>query len=135
MLMFVLNALESCTHRLIQSANPSLMLVEESKKEKNSRLILISIDFCSCYLLRGEWEWNWWYYDSIPKNCIRNDKQYYLSMNFYLREGEEKKNSLSNTKMQGFHAIVLNQESNSMLNYSENDPNIQKPIVKIYLFV
>jgi hypothetical protein len=34
MLMFVLNALESCTHSLIQSANPSLMLVEESKKKK-----------------------------------------------------------------------------------------------------
>jgi hypothetical protein len=30
---FVLNSLESCTHYLIQSANPSLMLVEESKKK------------------------------------------------------------------------------------------------------
>ena len=54
MLMFVLNALESCAHSLIKSANPSLMLVEESKKEKVSRSILISIDFCGCYLLRGE---------------------------------------------------------------------------------
>jgi hypothetical protein len=47
MLMFVLNALESCTHSLIQSANPSLMLVEYSKK-KCSRSILISVDFCGC---------------------------------------------------------------------------------------
>jgi hypothetical protein len=30
---FVLNALESCTHSLIPSANPILMLVEESKKK------------------------------------------------------------------------------------------------------
>jgi hypothetical protein len=33
MLMFVLNTLESCTHSLIQSANPSLMLVEDSKNK------------------------------------------------------------------------------------------------------
>jgi hypothetical protein len=33
MLMFVLNTLESCTHCLIQSANPSLMLVEYSKNK------------------------------------------------------------------------------------------------------
>jgi hypothetical protein len=31
MLMFVLKTLESCTHNLIQSANPSLMLVEYPK--------------------------------------------------------------------------------------------------------
>jgi hypothetical protein len=71
----------------------------------------------------------------FPKMHKKNDKQSFLSMNFYLREGEEIFFSLSNTKMQRLHAIVLNQESNSMLNYSENDPNIQKPIVKIYLFV
>jgi hypothetical protein len=35
--MFVLETLESCTHSLIQSANPSLMLVEDPKKKKCSR--------------------------------------------------------------------------------------------------
>jgi hypothetical protein len=54
MLMFVLNALESCAHSLIQSVNLSLMLVEESKKEKISRSILINVDFCGFSLLRGE---------------------------------------------------------------------------------
>jgi hypothetical protein len=33
MIMFVLNTLESCTHSLIQSANPSLMLVEYPKNK------------------------------------------------------------------------------------------------------
>jgi hypothetical protein len=33
MLMFVLKTLESCTHSLIQSANPSLMLVEDPKNK------------------------------------------------------------------------------------------------------
>ena len=51
---FVLNPLESCTHSLIQSANPSLMLVEESKKKKFIHEILISVNFCGCSLLRGE---------------------------------------------------------------------------------
>jgi hypothetical protein len=51
---FVLNALESYTHSLIQSANPSLMLVEESKKKKFLDQFLISVDFSGCSLLRGE---------------------------------------------------------------------------------
>jgi hypothetical protein len=33
MLTFVLKTLESCTHILIQSANPSLMLVEDPKNK------------------------------------------------------------------------------------------------------
>ena len=33
MLMFILKTLESCTHSLIQSANPSLMLVEDPKNK------------------------------------------------------------------------------------------------------
>ena len=33
MLMFVLKTLEICTHSLIQSANPSLMLVEDPKNK------------------------------------------------------------------------------------------------------
>jgi hypothetical protein len=37
MLMFILKTLESCTHSLIQSDNPSLMLVEDPKKKKCSR--------------------------------------------------------------------------------------------------
>jgi hypothetical protein len=32
--MFVLKTLESCTHSLIQSANPSLLLVEDPKNKK-----------------------------------------------------------------------------------------------------
>jgi hypothetical protein len=35
--MFVLETLESYAHSLIQSANPSLMLVEDPKKKKCSR--------------------------------------------------------------------------------------------------
>jgi hypothetical protein len=31
--MFILKTLESCTHNLIQSANPSLMLVEDLKNK------------------------------------------------------------------------------------------------------
>jgi hypothetical protein len=37
MLMFVFKTLESCTHNLIQSANPSLVLVEDPKNKKSSR--------------------------------------------------------------------------------------------------
>jgi hypothetical protein len=37
---------------------------------------------------------------SIPKTCIGNDKQSFLSMNVYLREGEWIFLALSNTKMQ-----------------------------------
>jgi hypothetical protein len=51
---FFLKALESYTHSLIQIANPSLMLVEESKKKKFLDRFLISIDFSDCSLLRGE---------------------------------------------------------------------------------
>jgi hypothetical protein len=51
---FVLNGLESCTHSLIQSSNPSLLLMEESIKKKISRSILISVDFSGCSLLKGE---------------------------------------------------------------------------------
>jgi hypothetical protein len=51
---FILNALEIYTHSLIQSANLSLMLVEESKKKKFLDRFLISIDFSGCSLLRGE---------------------------------------------------------------------------------
>jgi hypothetical protein len=31
--MFILKTLESCTHSLIQSSNPSLLLVEDPKKK------------------------------------------------------------------------------------------------------
>jgi hypothetical protein len=51
---FVLNALEIYNHSLIQSVNPSPMLVEESKKKKFLDHFLISVDFRGCSLLRGE---------------------------------------------------------------------------------
>jgi hypothetical protein len=51
---FVLNDLESYTHRLIQRTNPSLILVEEYKKKKFLDRFLISVDFSGCSLHIGE---------------------------------------------------------------------------------
>jgi hypothetical protein len=42
--MFVLKTLESCTHNLIQSANPNLLLVEDPKNKNvldNFKLVFV----------------------------------------------------------------------------------------------
>jgi hypothetical protein len=51
MLLFVLETLESYAHSLIQSTKPSLLLVEDPRKEKVLNNFLISIDFYSYSLL------------------------------------------------------------------------------------
>jgi hypothetical protein len=45
--------LESCTHSLIQSNNPSLLLVEDPKNKKCSRYFLISVHFTAVLYSKG----------------------------------------------------------------------------------
>ena len=71
----------------------------------------------------------------FQKHHKKTDKQSFLSMNFYLWEGEEFFPFTTKHKNVDISCNCSQQESNSMLNYSENDSNIQNPIMKMYLFV
>ena len=80
--MFVLETLESYAHSLIQSTTPTLLLVEDSSKEKVLDKFLISIDFCGCSLRKGVHgsETNG-IYDLYPKNASNMINSHFLSMN------------------------------------------------------
>jgi hypothetical protein len=87
--MFVLKTLESCTHSLIQSANPSLLLVEDPKNKNvldNFYLAFILQLFFTQRVYESEIDGMM---TQFSKRCIKDYKQSFL-FNERLFKGKRK---------------------------------------------
>jgi hypothetical protein len=85
--MFVLETLESYAHSLIQSTKPSLLLVEDPRKENVLNNFLISVDFIVVLYSTGVHGSETDGIMTQSQKCIKYDKQSFL-FDEHLSKGE-----------------------------------------------